>query len=121
MGNRLRAGICKDMKYLITVLTMITMMIQSCSTTDTKKAGLVGAYGNYEKVTTEEVALFEEAIKAYDTTLRLKPKKVCKQVVAGLNYQFLCVDADKKEHTVIISKPLPGQGDPRVTSIDNKR
>ena len=100
---------------------MITMMIQSCSTTDTKKAGLVGAYGNYEKVTAEEATLFDEAIKAYDTALRLKPKKVCKQVVAGLNYQFLCVDAAKKEHTVIISKPRPGQGDPRVTSIDNKR
>ena len=109
------------MKHLITALTMVTMMIQSCGTTDSRKAGLVGAYGKYEKVTTEERALFDEAVRAYDNSLRLTPRKVCRQVVAGMNYQFLCVDADRKEHTVVIYKPLPGQGDPRVTSVDSKK
>lgn len=100
---------------------MAIMMIQSCNTTDSNKSGLVGAYGKYEKVTAEERTMFDNAVKTYDASLRLTPKKVCKQVVAGLNYQFLCVDADKKEHTVIIYKPLPGQGEPKVTSVDDKR
>ena len=99
---------------------MSAILIQSCGTTDSNKNGLVGAYGNYEKVTQEERTLFYDAVKTYDSTLKLTPKKVCKQVVAGLNYQFLCVDADKQEHTVVIYKPLPGQGEPRVTSIDKK-
>lgn len=108
------------MKCLVAVLIMSAILIQSCGMTDSNKNGLVGAYGNHEKVTQEERALFDEAVKTYDSTLKLTPKKVCKQVVAGLNYQFLCVDVDKQEHTVVIYKPLPGQGEPRVTSIDKK-
>lgn len=79
---------------------------------------MAGAYGGYEKVDQQEKAIFEEAVKAYDETLVLKPKKVSRQVVAGTNYRFLCKDSGHKTRTVVIYAPLPGRGEPRVTSIE---
>ena len=101
------------MKQLLLSFIILVAMV-SCKTTDGR---FTGAYDKPTKVTTEEVVLFNKVV---DAKLALTPKKVSRQVVAGTNYEFFCKDADDKIHTVVIFQPLPGQGEPRVTSIDGK-
>ena len=46
------------------------------------------------------------------------------QVVAGTNYRFVCKAREKGRRgkrfdaVIVIYKPLPGQGEPRITSIE---
>lgn len=93
---------------------IILAALVSCKTADGR---FTGAYDKLTKVTTEEVALFHKAV---DAKMALTPKKVSRQVVAGTNYEFICKDTEGKKHTVVIFQPLPGQGEPRVTSVDGK-
>ena len=101
------------MKHLFLSIVLLAAMV-SCKTTDGR---FTGAYNKPTKVTTEEVVLFNKVV---DAKLALTPKKVSRQVVAGTNYEFICKGADGKEHVVVVFQPLPGQGEPRVTSIDGK-
>ncbi len=78
---------------------------------------LVGAYGEYHKVSKEETDLF---LSTYKGDIELTPKKVSTQVVAGMNYSFWCQDKAGKNYEVIIFQPLPGQGNPEVTSVEKK-
>ncbi|MBP5612327.1 MAG: hypothetical protein J6X20_06365, partial [Bacteroidales bacterium] len=45
-----------------------------------------------------------------------RPLFVRTQVVAGLNYAFVC----REGVNITIYAPLPGQGDPRVTSTERR-
>lgn len=108
------------MKYLLTiVISLVSLLtIHSCSITPDKEYNLAGGYSKYDKVSKEELQMFEDAIHSYDSTLCLTPQKVSRQVVAGMNYKFECADKEKRTCVVKIFKPLPGQGIPRVISID---
>lgn len=102
------------MKNIFSII-MIIMALASCKSTERH---LVGAYGETTKVTAEQVEIFNKAV---DASMKLTPKKVSSQVVAGTNYKFICEDAEGKEHKVIVFQPLPSQGEPRVTCIDGEK
>lgn len=101
------------MKRLMYIFAILCVFV-SCKS---KNHALVGGYGNPVRVTPEIKAVFQQAMKGDE---RFTPKKVSVQVVAGTNYEFFCIDADKKPHTVVVFKPLPGRGEPRVVSVDGK-
>lgn len=65
----------------------------SCAST--KKTQLVGAFGKSTKLTTEEDSFFKVVVLSH-SNLQLKPLKVSRQVVAGTNYRYKCVDNNKK-------------------------
>lgn len=80
---------------------------------------LCGGYTQQRELTEDEMALFRSATETVDMTLT--PLSVSTQVVAGTNYKFWYryQDKDDSGHTwVIIFKPLPGRGEPEVTSIE---
>lgn len=77
---------------------------------------LVGGYSEMQKVTASDKAIFQTACKDIEELRGAKPKKVRRQVVAGMNYLFQC-KCNGKKIEVCIYKPLPGQGEPTVTKI----
>lgn len=94
---------------------------ETFTVTESKEKELVGAYTDFRPLTHEDAVLFgntqleNESIKGY------KVLSVSTQVVAGINYRFLCEDENGNVHVVIIFKPLPQQGNPRITHIDGKK
>lgn len=79
---------------------------------------LVGGFTAQREPTEEEVAMFKTATGVGEMTFT--PLSVSTQVVAGTNYKFWCryQDKDDSGHCwVVIFKPLPGQGEPKVSSI----
>lgn len=91
-----------------------------CSEVDGNRH-LCGAYTGQRAVTAEEMELFESVIGTIDTITEYTPVSVATQVVAGLNYKFLCRYDDRNGSTgdcyVVIYQPL--QGDPELTGIEN--
>lgn len=57
---------------------------------------MVGAFGKSTKLTTEEDSLFKAVVLSH-SNLQLKPLKVSRQVVAGTNYRYECVENNKKK------------------------
>ena len=92
---------------------------------------LCGGYTPMRKVSDEEFAMLKAATDD-DGMIIYTPLEVATQVVAGTNYKFWCIwddlGYDHKENEqpakaygycwVTVFKPLPGQGDPSVTSIE---
>ena len=91
--------------------------IASCSSSQNTE--MVGAFGKSTKLTTEEDSLFRAVILS-NANLQLKPLKVSRQVVAGTNYCYECIDAHKSKIEVVVYQPLPGAGDARILSINGK-
>lgn len=97
-----------------------------------KDEQLAGGYTQMRKPTEEEVTMFKMATDD-DGMIIYTPLYVSTQVVAGLNYRFWCIwddlGSDLKEYKeptnsygyclVTIFKPLPGQGEARVSDVDN--
>ena len=80
---------------------------------------MTGAYGKSMKLSAEDDSIFRRAVLQHGEQ-NLKPLKVSRQVVAGTNYCFKCVDGNKKKVEVVVFEPLPGQGDARIVSIDGQ-
>ena len=84
---------------------------------------LCGGYSEVREPDTEEYQLFREVT---DTVkgMTFIPLSVQTQVVAGINYRFYCRFSDGSEEYspghcyLTIYKPLPGQGNPTITSIE---
>ena len=74
---------------------------------------LVGGYSEQRPLAAEDSAAFAEATKDY-AYLGLKPLSVATQVVAGMNYLFVCemkaFGGPATQTNVKIFKPLPGRG-----------
>lgn len=102
----------------IKTLALATIIIGMASCASTQKSQMVGAFGKSTKLTTEEDSLFKAVVLSH-SNLQLKPFKVSRQVVAGTNYRYECVDNNKKVE-VVVYEPLPGQGDARILSIGGK-
>lgn len=96
-------------------LTAIIICMASCAST--RKTEMVGAFDKNTKLTEEEYSLFKAVVLSH-SDLQLKPLKVARQVVAGTNYRYECVDRNKKKVEVVIYEPLPGQGDAHILSIN---
>ncbi len=87
---------------------------------------IVGGYSKPRKLTKDEKALFEEAVQGLEG-VEYKPLNVATQVVAGTNYRFICRGREtarkgkRFDAVIVVYKPLPGQGEPRVTSVDRQK
>lgn len=108
------------MKHLMVLLVLSLTLLASCG-----RGGdtTVGGYTDPRRPTPEERALFAEAVASIDDTV-YKPLNVATQVVAGTNYRFVCRARENRRRgkrfdaVIVIYKPLPGQGEPRITSIE---
>lgn len=92
---------------------------------------LVGGYTNQREPAEEEIAMFRSVIGT--EKVAYTPLSVSTQVVAGINYRFYCrfegtsdgvrcksaEEGDKYGYCwVTIFKPLPGRGEPTLSSIE---
>ena len=75
---------------------------------------LAGGFSDPRLLETNDLEVFRTAAKAYGRPLP-EPAHVSTQVVAGLNYRFVC----RHDTVVTVFRPLPGQGDPQVTDVKN--
>ena len=89
----------------------------------------VGGFTKPRQLNDSEEALFEKYI-AKIGDVEYEPINVATQVVAGTNYRFLCkgleVKADGKRGkkfyaTIILHRPLPNRGEPRILSIERQK
>ncbi|MCX7131905.1 hypothetical protein [Aeromonas sp.] len=67
-----------------------------------EQAVLVGGWTAYHKLTAEDQAVFDQALKGF-VGVQYVPFEVCTQVVAGTNYRFKC------KSTVPLAKPIHGE------------
>lgn len=92
---------------------------------------MCGGFTAQREPTEDEMAMFRKATDD-DGLIVYTPLSVATQVVAGINYRFYCrfedlspdVHGEEKDpeqrygHCFVkIYKPLPGNGEPRVTSV----
>lgn len=106
-----------DKRETIAVVGMVVMTV-SCACS--QGGHLVGAYGKSGRLTAAEDSLFRAVVLPH-ADLQLKPRKVSRQVVAGTNYRFECVDKKGRRTEVVVYQPLPYSGEEaRVVSVDGK-
>lgn len=80
---------------------------------------MLGAFGDQHPISEEEMAVFQKATESYGY-LNLEPLSVATQLVAGMNYLFICHSGGPNgsaEVEVSIFKPL-GDADPYVVSVE---
>ena len=75
----------------IKTLALATIIIGMASCASTQRSQMEGAFGK----STKEDSLFKAVVLSH-SNLQLKPLKVSRQVVAGTNYRYECVDNNKK-------------------------
>lgn len=79
---------------------------------------IVGSYSGYRELSEDEKSFFEEVVKGYAKEL-FNPERVSTQVVAGINYRFLCSMKDGEVTSkVIVTIYKPLSGDPKITSVE---
>ena len=82
---------------------------------------MTGAFGDQRPVEESDLKVFHAAIDGKYDYLNLTPISVSTQVVAGLNYRFVCTqqmgDEQTKEVQVKIFAPLPGRGEPELVEV----
>ena len=109
------------MKYLLTIASIACLCITSCANknvetnNESENQYMVGAYADYRSLNNEDRQLFEST---YSHKAKLTPQSVATQVVAGTNYKYICTNDSDKVIKVVIFKPLPNQGEPKVSSIE---
>ena len=105
---------------LIKIWTLAAIITAVTSCSGSRNTEMVGAFGKSTKLTAEEDSLFK-AVVLPCADLRLKPLTVSRQVVAGTNYRYECVDVDNgKKVEVVVYQPLPGAGNARVVSVNGE-
>ncbi|MCQ2120884.1 MAG: hypothetical protein MJY78_03510 [Fibrobacter sp.] len=79
---------------------------------------IVGSYSGYRELSEDEKSFFEEVVKGYEKEL-FDPELVSTQVVAGINYRFLCSMKDGNATSkVIVTIYKPLSGDSKITSVE---
>ena len=84
---------------------------------------LCGGYSEEREPTCEEYQFFRQVTDNMEG-MTFTPLTVQTQVVAGINYKFYCRFCDGSEEYdpghcwITIYKPLPGHGEPQVTSLE---
>ncbi len=118
--KRYRLSIASASLLLLIPIILLTSLFSCQSSKETvKDTGIVGGFGKSTRLTSDEIELFEKVVLSHPK-LKLTPKKVSHQVVAGTNYRFECIDSNKKKVEVVVYQPLPDNGDARILSIDGK-
>lgn len=98
-------------------LVVLTMALLSCTngSKDMNHKFMTGAYADHRALNEDDRKLFEQT---YMYKTKLTPQSVATQVVAGMNYSFICTDDSGNEVKVVIFKPLPDHGSPKVTMVE---
>lgn len=119
---------------ILTILALSTICnacdsLSGLSPSSTPQAQSVGGYTEARRLKDNEKELFAKYV-ARIGDVEYEAMNVATQVVAGVNYRFLCkgreVKADgsrgKKFYAVIVlHKPLPDRGEPRIISIERQK
>lgn len=83
---------------------------------------MTGGYTQQRPLGDQERELFRQVTRGM-TGVSYTPQSVATQVVAGTNYRFVCTAKSATLHPetyqaeVIVFQPLPGRGEPKITSI----
>lgn len=83
---------------------------------------MVGGYTQPRPLDEQDKELFDSVISGI-SGVRYTPESVATQVVAGTNYRFVCtaLPATRKPQAykaeITVYRPLPGQGEARITGI----
>ena len=106
---------------LLQLVAVFALTNTSCSnktsiSEEKKEPQMTGAYTQGKKLSKEERELFENTYKGEKD---LTPLSVSTQVVAGINYKYICQDKEGKKYKVVIYKKLPAYGgEAEVTSVE---
>ncbi|MEG2725272.1 MAG: hypothetical protein RR982_05415 [Kiritimatiellia bacterium] len=95
---------------------VLSLFFFGCKTANSNNPPMLcGGYTEFRTLETDDVARFSQVTLGtrYEAW---KPLQVASQVVAGMNYRFLCKDTEGKTVTLIIFQPLPGRGEAQITS-----
>lgn len=76
---------------------------------------MCGGYSEPRRLTSQDSQLFADCYKGETP---LTPKRVATQVVSGTNHAFTCKAANGDKYRVVVYEPLPGQGSPKVSSVE---
>lgn len=97
-------------KFLFIAIAIVLMVCVACGKhiSDPTDNPVCGGYSAFRDLTTEDLALFDSV---YTQQPPLTPYAVATQVVAGLNYRFLCLDAAQTKYQVNIFVPLAGDSE----------
>lgn len=108
--------------YIFAIASMAFMGLASCSNkpvdalvAEADSTYMVGAYADFRALSDEDRQLFETVYAHHG---KLTPQSVATQVVAGTNYKFVCTDEAGNVVKVVVFKPLPNRGEPKVSSIE---
>lgn len=123
------------MKYryitsLVLLLSALSLGFTSCEKLreigfGKEQQGVVGGYSAPHNLSDEELAIFEQATSGLQG-VEYKPMNVATQIVAGVNYRFLCkarrVEQGGKRYyaTIVVHKPLAGRGDLQILLIEKQ-
>jgi len=88
-----------------------------------EKKPVVGGFTEFRPLYADDSLLFAQVMADY-SYLKISPKSVATQVVAGTNYKF-AVEMTEPDNNVVeaivnVFKPLPGRGDPQMISVDKQ-
>ena len=99
------------------VLVIIAaVLLVACSKKEEEEPPVCGGWSKEEtELTEDELAIFNDAMSKEVVDTQFKPKKIIgRQVVAGMNYKFLCEQGDS-EWVVRVFHGLDGESE--VTDI----
>lgn len=86
-----------------------------------EKRQMTGAFSDQRPLEENDLKVFHAAVDGKYDYLNLTPVSVSTQVVAGLNYRFVCTqkmgDEQTSEVVVRIFAPLPGRGEPELIEV----
>ena len=120
---RIKKGKLVEMKAATLEDCPMDIDITTFASLSHKEEKLCGGYSEVREPDMEEYQFFREVTDKVEG-MTFTPLTVQTQVVAGINYKFYCRFSDGSEEYspghcyLTIYKPLPGHGEPTVTSIE---
>ena len=114
--------------YILFLAAVLSCVCVSCDQTpnSSPKEAVVGGYSEQRKLSDEERALFD-SVAAEIAGVKYEPINVSTQIVAGVNYRFLCKGKEQERRgkkfyaVIVVHKPLPNAGEPRIISIERQK
>lgn len=121
--------ICKYL-FLIAIIFLFgsCQQVRQIFSKSDEPIGVVGGYSEPHNLTDEELAIFQQATSNLQG-VEYKPMNVATQIVAGVNYRFLCKARRVGENgkkgkryyaTIVVHKLLAGRGDLKILSIEKQ-
>lgn len=114
--------------YILSLAAVLSCVCVSCDQifNPSPKQAVVGGYSEAHKLSDEERALFD-SVAAEIAGVKYEPINVATQIVAGVNYRFLCKGKEQERRgkkfyaVIVVHKPLPNAGEPRIISIERQK